>query len=152
MDLIGDAFEPTSRNQVVGLHQAAERSPEAQVAFIHGSDRVVLSLHALAVLKQRMESKSLGKIDPSQIDAPPRTVRVEDGRQHTTQPRGAMVELDAPLMAEAVVTDCPFIFLIAAELRNTEMSHLPPYRELRRSHPDWLVRHPSYQPCAACSM
>jgi hypothetical protein len=138
----GETVELTGR-QVVGLHTAAEASAEKQIAIVHAGVRVLLTAHALGVLKQRLEAKSLAAVDPALISAPDavlaaRLSRREDGRTRTTeadpQSRAAAVEAEA---AEAV--ECTFVFLDAARLRSAELKALPSYREIMLNHPDWHV-------------
>ena len=138
----GETVELTGR-QVVGLHTAAEASAEKQIAIVHAGVRVLLTAHALGVLKQRLEAKSLAAVDPALISAPDavlaaRLSRREDGRTRPTeadpQSRAAAVEAEA---AEAV--ECTFVFLDAARLRSAELKALPSYREIMLNHPDWHV-------------
>ena len=139
----GQMVELTGR-QVVGLHTAAEASAEKQIAIVHAGVRVLLTAHALGVLKQRLEAKSLAAVDPALISAPDavlaaRLSREEDGRTRTTeaadpQSRAAAVETEA---AEAV--ECTFVFLDAARLRRAELKSLPSFREIMLNHPDWHV-------------
>ena len=138
----GETVELTGR-QVVGLHTAAEASAEKQIAIVHAGVRVLLTAHALGVLKQRLEAKSLAAVDPALISAPDavlaaRLSRREDGRTRTTEAdppsRAAAVEAEA---AEAV--ECTFVFLDAARLRSAELKALPSYREIMLNHPDWHV-------------
>ena len=142
----GQMVELTGR-QVVGLHTAAEASAEKQIAIVHAGVRVLLTAHALGVLKQRLEAKSLAAVDPALISAPDavlaaRLSREEDGRTRTTeaadpQSRAAAVETEAAEAAEAV--ECTFVFLDAARLRRAELKSLPSFREIMLNHPDWHV-------------
>ena len=52
----GQMVELTGR-QVVGLHTAAEASAEKQIAIVHAGVRVLLTAHALGVLKQRRSTR-----------------------------------------------------------------------------------------------
>ena len=125
--LAGTTVELTG-GQVMGLHAHAFRATSHQVAVKDGvGERVVLTLAALTILKERIEAKTLHAAEED----------LKRLREHALN--GALA---APVDASGVATECAFTFLAADKVRGCltdGMRALPSLHELRESHPDWLV-------------
>ena len=149
--------------QIVGLHAHAERAPSGQVAFANGDgDRIVLSLHALEILKGQLEAKCLGGIAPAAA-MPLRgsergtggggggggayggggggEAEAEAEGEGEDALAGSALEslvtfLDAAMLREAITSGA------LADPRGKVATRLPSYTEIASRFPEWHVERP----------
>ena len=139
--------------QIVGLHAHAQRANSGQVAFANDDGmRVVLSLHALEILKQQLEQKFLVADAADAAHAGAYATRYGAPPSSTASNHSA-AELAARLDDGSAPVASAVTFLDAQKVREAARSGelrrgprgklpaaLPSLTEIEERYPDWLVR------------
>ena len=129
---IGGRTVALSGKQVIGLHAHAERAPTRQVAFIDGAgERCVMTSRALGMVKEQIEKKVLASV-PAAGGFASHSAAHDHTALSTTIVESVITFLDAHALREAAAAG-------AFRGKKGQMVGLPSFRELRATHPDWLV-------------